>query len=353
MRALRFWRDGFQGLGQRWLRRWVWAAVGGVAGLLLSQLGTSDVAEQHAQLSQAVAALSTQAEAVKPSAAAVAVGVGVEESDVASLPGTSAPANALWLEQLPSLNPSAPLWTALQQGLTQQGLQVLSLRPLAWSPGVPLGSQAVAVRLQGQFGDWQQAWLALAQAGPVWSLDSLTLSASSLPGQVQLEGVLRVWAHPGAGGRKAWPAGWDHLGPSAAASKVNPFALAFSAAMGGDSTGTVAASMQGTAQGINPGTAQESGELKPADAAMPLPADPRQWPLARIRLLGIWQQGQQTQAVLGAGPHWVALGPGAVLAQEAYLVQAIHADAVVLQSVTGPAVRQVLSLNARWNGGRR
>ena len=67
-----------------------------------------------------------------------------------------------------------------------------------------------------------------------------------------------------------------------------------------------------------------------------LPEDPRQWPLARVRLTGLWQQGADRQAILSAGPHWARVRQGQRVTQEGHRVAAITEAGVSLRLAQGP-----------------
>jgi len=285
-------------------RRWGWAVGGVLTGMGLALGWGADVYEQHGQLQQTVQAL--REAALPPVAARPAV-------------AADAPAAPALIDHLPAQSDAASLWLTLQEGLSQQGLQVQALRPQALQPGPALSSQAVALRLQGRYADVASAWRSLVDAGPVWTLDRLTVTASGPAGQLQWDGLWRVWMRPGAAGEQAWPSAWN----VAAGRSVQPQADPFVSGLG-----SVAAPVTGASEPV----------------AAPVSADPRQWPLAAIRLMGVWQQDGHPQAVLGAGAHWAVLAPGARLALENYRVQAVHPDAVVLQALKGPGTVQILRL---------
>jgi len=122
------------------------------------------------------------------------------------------------LKSLPVQARQGQIWVDLQQALTAGGLNLLSLRPLppslAQASAARLPSQAVAVRLSGRFEDWSRVWAAFTQAGPVCSIDRISLAATAHPEEVQIDAVLRVWLRPGDVGvqAQAEPEGaWDGL----------------------------------------------------------------------------------------------------------------------------------------------
>jgi hypothetical protein len=291
----------------RFARRGVWAAAGALAGALCVWAGFADLHQDHAALAQAVHNLREAAAAPSPAA-----------SHTASQPADAAPPLAsAGLARLPGQQDAAGLWLALQKGLQQQGLQVQSLRPQAMQGGGPLASQTLALRLQGRWADWASAWDALVDAGPVWTLDRLSVSANGPSGQLQWDGVWRVWLRPDGPGPEAWPALWD------------------------------TAERPGSGRAAHhrlPELAMAVGSPDTLPMPAPVSADPRQWPLAQIRLWGVWRDGERQQAVLGAGEHWAVLATGDRLAREGYRVQSIQADALELQSLQRPGEVKVLRL---------
>ena len=286
---------------ERLARRWAWALAGAGVGAGLVAVSAWETYEEHGLWLQKVQSLRAAYSAVPT-------------PSTASHP--AAPDAATLVDRLPAQRDVAALWLTLQQGLVQRGLQVQSVRPQAFLPGSGLSSQAVALRFQGRFVDGVQAWVSLVDSGPVWTLDRLTVTPGAQPGQLQWDGVWRVWLRPDAPSTQAWPAHWTQ-GVRSALADVDPFVAA-------------------------PALALQPGASEPWTDD--LSADPRHWPLARIRLLGVWQQGPHRQVVLGAGPHWVVLGPGAHLAQEGYRIQAVGPDVVELQASKGRAPVHVLRL---------
>jgi hypothetical protein len=282
-------------------RRWAWAVGGFVVGWCGVYGWAWDVLEEHTQLQQKVQALRQAVQSAAP-------------------PGInrfSHPDAAAGVDRLPAVGDAPGLWLALQKGLQQQGLQVQALKPQALQAGAAFSSQAVAVRFQGRYSEGASAWASLVESGPVWTLDRMTVTASGPASPLQWDGVWRVWLRTDAPSEQAWPARWDAAAKPRSQAAIDPF---------------VPVPMVAAALG-----ASES-------VPVPLTADPRHWPLAQIRLGGVWQQGDSRQAVLGAGPHWVVLGQGARLALEEYRIQTVHPDAVDLQAVTGRGPVHVLRL---------
>jgi hypothetical protein len=290
----------------RMARRWGWALAACTAGLGGVAVWASEELEAHAQLLRQLQTLKDQASAARPPTSAGQA----RASDATAL-----------LDRLPAVQGASGLWLALQQGLQQQGLRVQSLKPLPLQEGEPLSSQALAMRWQGRYADMVSAWASLADAGPVWTLDRLSVTPGGSAGQLQWDGVWRVWLRPGPAHAQAWPAGWQTAGAALPLRWADPF-------------------------GVEPpvGHTAAAAPVAGASEADVWSDNPRHWPLAQMRLLGVWQQGGRTQAVLAAGPHWAVLAEGARIALEGYRIQTIHPDAVALQALKAPGDVHTLRL---------
>ena len=325
-RAWLWWQ--WQWRAERVLRRWGVALAGFAVGAGGVGLMLPPVLDQQARVKQDLTQLQQQlaARPVPPVMPAVPQ-VPLFPSDfphrLASLPGP------LQLGQV---------WTDVHQALARQGLQWLLLRPLPNPiahtntpppPPIPpaqihpLPSQALLVRVLGRFEDWASAWEALADSGVWCSIDKISMVATATPGEVQIEAVLRVWMQPldiaePLQAETAWRAFAQFeqrlSSPLLPAVFAKPsFELAsVSPALGGAPL---------AASGAGAGVAPE-GELS---------KDPRQWPLAQVRLVGLWQQGANRQAILMAGSHWVRVGLGQRVTQEGHRVAAITDAGVRLQ----------------------
>jgi Tfp pilus assembly protein PilO len=323
-----------QRLLERWLRRWGFAISGWVVGLSGVWLAQTRVSEDHASALQAVERLHQQLAALP---------AGLSASPEKPL----ATEQQNMLKSLPVQARQGQIWVDLQQALTAGGLNLLSLRPLppslAQASAARLPSQVVAVRLSGRFEDWSRVWAAFTQAGPVCSIDRISLAATAHPEEVQIDAVLRVWLRPGDVGvqAQAEPEGaWDGLTwlePSQSGrSGVILFAQArqTGAASGGDAM-RLAESTNASATGASGVTAGAAVAVT-VPVADALPEDPRQWPLARVRLTGLWQQGADRQAILSAGPHWVRVRQGQRVTQEGHRVAVITEAGVRLRLAQGP-----------------
>lgn len=329
-----------QRLAARWWRRWVYALTGCSLGLALVWLAQPEVREDLAQAEQAVTVLAQQLAAVPVAAAmppAQAMPSGVQGR----------------LASLPAVTQQGQIWTDWQQVLAAHGLRLQSLRPLASASVVSSASgsggaaqhaslphQAAALRVQGRFEDWTRAWAACAETGPVCSLDRISVAALPQAAEVQIDVVLRIWMRPreeGAGAplhngdesgdAQALPTAWMAPLSAVALSRSGPALFAPEAVVSGALAGAAAA----VEDGRQPTGAAATGTWATSAAAEDLPPDPRHWPLARVRWVGLWQQGSDQHAILSAGPHGAKVRLGQRVTQEGHRVVAIAEDGVSLR----------------------
>ncbi len=325
-----------QRLLERWLRRWGFAISGWVVGLSGVWLVQAQISEDHASAFQAVAQLHQQL-------AALPAGLsGSPEKPLAH-------DQQNMLMSLPVQARQGQIWVDLQQALTAGGLHLLSLRPLsptlAEGGAARLSSQAVAVRLRGRFEDWSRVWAAFTQAGPVCSIDRISLAATAHAEEVLIDAVLRVWLRPGDVGLHASvePEGaWDKLTLSESGPLGRSGAILFAQPrsmvppLAGDAMRLAESADASAASASGVAVASAAAVASAVPVADPLPEDPRQWPLARVRLAGLWQQGADRQAILSAGPHWVTVRQGQRVTQEGHRVAAITDAGVSLRLAQGP-----------------
>ena len=66
-----------------------------------------------------------------------------------------------------------------------------------------------------------------------------------------------------------------------------------------------------------------------------LSPDPADWPLAQVRLAGVWQSGPSAQPILQAGPYWVSARVGQRIGPHGHVVHSIHAEEVHLRTAQG------------------
>ena len=251
-----------------------------------------------------------------------------------------------------------PLWPAVQQVLVGHGLRLLSMRPMLQdaaqsprtNPGASvLASQAVALRFSGRWEDWVSAWAALSRAGPYCAIDRIAVQAAAVPGEVQIDGVLRFWLPPGEAPLHAWLAGvlGQQEGPAATLAPVHA-----------KGSPAVRPRLSGLPMGATPLFAPPIGagqtdRPSPAPPETPtaasqnpsddLPPDPQHWPLARLRWLGWWQQGAERQAIVAAGSHWARVQAGQRVTREGHRVQALSEASLDLRLHQGPVLRLSLT----------
>lgn len=337
-----------QRLAARWWRRWVHALTGGSLGLGMVWLAQPEVRESHAQVEQAVATLSQQLTALSVTAAT---------SPPRAMPGDLQGRMA----SLPAVAAQGQIWTEWQQVLAAHGLRLQSLRPLAAEPAAlpasvsgsaaqraSLPHQAAALRVQGRFEDWTRAWTACAETGPVCSIDRISVVALPQMAEVQIDVVLRIWMRPDEEGAAA-PSNKADEGTGAQAllmarmvpmsaatrSRSMPTLFAADAAVSGTLAGTAARVEDG-----RPSTgAAATDKWATSAAAEDLPSDPRHWPLARVRWVGLWQQERDRYAILSAGPHGAKVRLGQRVTQEGHRVVAIAEDGVSLRLAREPMIK--------------
>lgn len=326
-----------QRLAARWWRRWVYALTSCSLGFALVWLAQPEVREDHAQAEQAVATLAQQL-AAWPVATATPPAQAVQ-NDVQGR-----------LASLPAVTQQGQIWTDWQQFLAAHGLRLQSLRPLATESVVSSASasggaaqraslphQAAALRLQGRFEDWTRAWAACAETGPICSLDRISVAALPQAAEVQIDVVLRIWMRPGEEGAGAQPlqAAWIMPSSESSLSRSAPALFAAEAAVSVDTAGAAARAQDTRSEDER----QATGAAATGTAAEDLPPDPRHWPLARVRWVGLWQQGSDRHAILSAGPHGAKVRLGQRVTQEGHRVVVIAEDGVSLRLAQEPVIK--------------
>jgi hypothetical protein len=344
----------WQRLGARWFRLWVYALSGWFLGWGLMVLSTWPQSQDAVQVQEAVARLQRQL------AALPARGLGENPS----LELDVNPQQQAMLASLPSLAQQNTLWPAVQQVVSGQGLRLASLRPMpsdavqsnrSGQDASPLPSQTVAMRLEGRWDDWVSAWAVFSLAGPVCSIDRLAVQATAVPGEVQIDLVLRFWMLPGGTSELGWLALVDAPQGDQSRADARPKARAPlwdgpvrpDKAFGVESASGVAplfAAPKGAGDGAQaPSELQNTPSASAQAAQEDLPPDPRHWPLARVRWLGWWQQGPDRLAILAAGPHLVRVQKGQRVTREGHRVQAFSDTGLDLRLDKHATVRLSLS----------
>jgi hypothetical protein len=330
-----------QRLAERWLRRWGYALTGLAVGLSGMWLARPEVGEAHTSALQAVTNL-TQQLAVLPSVAAT-------QTPAKSRAATDA---QRLMKGLPAWAQSEHVWTTWQQTLAAHGLRLQLLQPMpstsAEGRGDALVSHVAAWRVLGRFDDWTRVWTACAESGPVCAIERIQVVATDQAAEVQIDAVMRVWMRPaeksaadvadqgaaqltGEDVQADWMADARTGVQQSRRSRVSLFAPGIGPAA------VAAAANAGMAEGGTP-FANSAVDSSAADSLVILPDDPHQWPYARVRLAGLWQQGEARQAVLSAGPHSVRVVPGQRVTLEGHRVVTISDAGVDLRLGQGPVL---------------
>lgn len=332
----RLWRDRW-----RWLaRRWAFA-LGGFAVGLLGVGGWQFEAlealwESEAQVHDLEAKLNAQGQGQgqgqdkrAPSPAAL------------NIPMGPPPVMAWW----PAQGTQAAVWPQVERLTVQHGLRLLSLRPEPPSPVGIWPSQAVALRLQGRFDDWVDLWAALNARGPVWGMERLRITPQE--GGVAIDAVLRLWLGPVATAMPK-PAEVSELFELMPANAQLPLRAGVGAPVfvATASPPATASSLAAELREDDPlprptGSGFRSSAKTPdsRSSAPPMAAlspDPAEWPLEQVRVAGVWQQAQDAQLILMAGPHWVRARVGQRIGPQGHVVNSIHAEEVHLRAAQGP-----------------
>lgn len=341
-----------QRLAERWLRRWGFALTGLALGLSGMWLTRPEVSEAHASAVQAVAGLAQRLASMPSGALAQTPAKG------AAMTHQSMTAGQGLLSGLPAWTPSEKVWTTWQQALHAQGLRLQFLQPMPPSTSEvrsgALVSHVAAWRVLGRFDDWVRVWSACAESGPVCAIERIQIVPTEKPAEVQIDAVMRVWMRPaqkptadvaGQGAAK-WSGHESDQDIQAPWMKDVRMGLQQSrysrvALFGLGPVAAAVATDPADASRADRGALATNAEGASAVAASlaVLPEDPHQWPYARVRLAGLWQQGGERQAVLSAGPHAVRVMPGQRVSLEGHRVVAITDAGVGLRLGKGPLLQ--------------
>lgn len=326
-----------QRLAERWLRRWGFALTGLAFGLSGMWLARPEVSEAHASAVQAVAGLE-QRLAGMPSGPPAQT-----PAKVSTMTDQSMTAAQDLLSGLPIWTPPEKVWTIWQQILVAQGLRLQFLQPIPPSTSEgrsgALVSHVAAWRVLGRFDDWVRVWSACAESGPVCAIERIQIVATEKPAEVQIDAVMRVWMRPAekladdAAGQDMQTHWMPAVRTGLQQSGRSRVAL-FGPSHGAAADSAAASRGDGGALATNAESASAA-----AASLVVLSDDPHQWPYARIRLAGLWQQGAERQAVLSAGPHAVRVMPGQRVSLEGHRVVVITDAGVGLRLGKGPLLQ--------------
>ena len=337
-----------QRLAERWLRLWGYALTGLALGLGGMWLARSEVNEAHETALQTVAQLTQQLAGMASGGSASAPAKVLAADDPSVID-----AKRLW-HGLPAWSQPEAVWAAWHQALLAHGLRLQFLQPMPTSSSEGrsghLASHVAAWRVLGHFDDWVRVWSACAESGPVCAIERINVVATEQPAVVQIDAVMRIWMRPSEAIASDQVVKAADTGPAPlSAERLQVHALAQGhpslAPLRRSRVALFAPSQGGLALASDPSRALAAG-LSPSarsegasTAVTSLPAltdDPTQWPLSRIRLAGLWQQGNDRQAVLSAGTHWARVRPGQRVTLEGHRVVAITDEGVRLRLGMGP-----------------
>lgn len=324
-----------QRLAERWLRRWGYALAGLALGWSGMWWARPEVNEAYASALREEARLAQQMASV-PS--------GASGQTSAKEPATVGPsvtqAQRLW-HALPVLTRPETLWADWHHALAAQGLRLQFLQPMASSGAVggsgALVSHTAAWRVLGRFDDWARVWAACAVSGPVCAIERIHVVATDPAETVQIDAVMRVWMRPAEGrtddGVHGGATPWMATERTGLAQSGRARDALFAPSRGASAAAVGANS--GATDGVAPATRTEGTSAAVASLA-DLPDDPHQWPFSLVRLAGLWQQGDERQAVLSAGAHSVRVTPGQRVTLEGHRVVAINDQGVHVRLGKGP-----------------
>jgi len=294
---------------RRIYRRWVYACSGFFAVLLLVGLWQAETFEEVWQAQGVLDDLRSQ---VAAGPRDLLVGSGVLRDEATRTLAQS-------LAHLPGSSSRSLLWPALQQSFERHHLVLLSLQPVSDAVAAPLPSQAVALRLRGRFDDWGRAWADLSEGVPVWTMERVRITPQAHAPWVDIDVLLRVWLRADHDGEKAWRG----QGASNTQPGQGPSVFFHEGTTG-----------SGAAMALASPGLEEAGAT-PQTAAVDSP-DPLHWPIAGLRLLGVWHGPETAYAILGLGPHWVSAQVGQRVSQEGHRLVSIGDHAVSLRAGLEP-----------------
>lgn len=314
----------FQAQWRWWTRRWGFAVS---ACLIAWSLGVwlhAPTWRAHAQLQSEVQTLQAQLAAVPtvPSVQPKANGADVSDD----------------IKRLPTADQHEQLWTHLQNTLAVHRVKLLVKQPVSNDGVGPLPSQAMFLRLQARFENWAGAWASLARMGPVWSMDRLRVVPSIGNEGVDIEVVWRVWFSPATAGTtqaSALFAGGSPDRPQASLQKdgASIFDLPFQKGPKPDPVNrTGALSPMKVAVGVLP---KSEGPVEPPPKELVFSNEPERWPMLPLRVIGIWQQGEQAEAVVANATHWFRTQEGRPISQEGHRVWRIGRDGIQVRDPAG------------------
>ena len=242
------------------------------------------------------------------------------------------------MADLPTPEQPDQMWNHLQKVLLQYRVRLLSMQPVNDVLIAPLPSRAMVMRLQARYENWAQVWRVLVQMGPVWSMDRLSVVHSTDAHGVDIEVVWRIWSRDQGAARDQDQTPWEW--PVSTLADVK-WLQAGPTVFGLPTRNTLSKGLDAELPlGVQVGAA--SGVLAdPASAPEPWPQDlqfthePERWPMRPMRLVGIWRQGQQAQAIVANSTHWFRTEEGKPLSLEGHRVWRIGGEDMQVRDPQG------------------
>ncbi len=315
------WGIRFQARWRWWARRWGFAVTACVLAWVLGVWLHAPTWQAHAQLKSEVQGLHAQLAAVPT-----------------PRPKASGPLMPEDVLRLPSLDQQEQVWAYLRNTLAQHQVKLMFKQPVSEVVHAPLPSQAMSLRLQARYENWAGAWASLVRMGPVWSMDRLRVVPSADKEKVDIEVVWRAWFSPERGGsipHNAVFAGGLPASPQAPIPKNVPsvFDMPFSITPPLEREApSVAMPTTGAAVGVLP----DSTALADVPPKEPLfSSEPERWPMLPLRLIGIWRQGDQAEAVVANAAHWFRTQEGRQISLEGHKVWRIGRDDIQVRDPAG------------------
>jgi hypothetical protein len=322
------WHVGGPDWGIRWQANWRWWARRWGFALMACLLGWGLGLWLHAPTWQTHAQLKREVQALKDQWAAVPT----------PHPKHSGPWLSDDVNRLPSLDQQEQVWAFLRNTLAQHQVKLMLMQAVNEVGHAPLPSQAVSMRLQARYENWAGAWASLARMGPVWSIDRLRVVPSADQQSVDIDGVWRAWFNPGRAGSLphnaefagGWTASPQVLLPKHGASVFDmPFSITPPPERGKP---TVVMPSTGSALGA----LSDSTALADASPKEPVfSSEPERWPMLPLRLIGIWRQGDQAEAVVANAAHWFRTHEGRQISLEGHKVWRIGRDDIHVRDPAG------------------
>ena len=315
------WRIRVRAQSRWWARRWGFAVAACWLAWALGVWLHAPIWRTHAQLKSDVQALQT-----KLLAAPVLQ------------PQVTGPVVPDDLSRLPTADQQELLWTHVKNILAQHGVSLVGMQPVNDLVQAPLSSQAMSLRLQARFENWAGAWASLASMGPIWSMDRLRVVPSSGKLGVDIEVVWRVWFKPGTSGaaeQRLLLAVEPPARSQAMLQNESPsiFDLPFHRRPKVD---------REAPKGVLPSTgALVGGVSEPALVPDALPQtlifsrEPERMPMLPMRVIGIWRQGEQAEALVANPTHWFRIQEGRQLSLEGHRVWRIGQDGIEVRDAAG------------------